>query len=110
MDPNRPDTLDAGKASRPYGLATAADFGYAAPPREADLQLQQVHYVVRHGERTPVRERMAHANPPIPGRWNMCHEGNRFRAAVLNRGQKTTRIPQVIDDKGDPLPLKEGDW
>lgn len=64
------------------------------PPSHADtLQLVQVHYYIRHGERTPVRTRMTEANPPIPARWDLCHIGKQFRASVLAEGGRREEIP-----------------
>ncbi|KDN41425.1 phosphoglycerate mutase-like protein, partial [Tilletiaria anomala UBC 951] len=78
------------------------------------LSLQQVHYIVRHGERTPVRARLAQSNPPIPTRWNLCHEANRFRAAVLRNQDgdaisATTRAVEVMDERGRPKDVHNGD-
>ena len=36
----------------------------------ADLELLQAHVYFRHGERTPVKERLTHLG--IPSQWNMC--------------------------------------
>lgn len=49
---------------------------YPAP----GLALQQVHVFSRHGERSPVRVRMPAF---FPARWNLCHVGRQFSAAVL---------------------------
>ncbi|KAJ7755374.1 histidine phosphatase superfamily [Mycena maculata] len=48
--------------------------GYPVAPR--DLQLEQVHVYVRHGERTPVGIRLA---PFIPEHWIMCKTGHQRR-------------------------------
>lgn len=56
--------------------------GWEEPPDS--LHLAQVHYLVRHGERTPVRTRLLTADPPIPPRWMLCHAGKQFQAAILN--------------------------
>ncbi|KDQ60184.1 hypothetical protein JAAARDRAFT_32565 [Jaapia argillacea MUCL 33604] len=50
-----------------------------APP---ELELEQVHIYVRHGERTPVGIRMAAPPASIPEHWMMCKTARRFRAAV----------------------------
>ncbi|KAK7046664.1 acid phosphatase [Favolaschia claudopus] len=51
--------------------------GYPVAP--ADLQLEQVHIYVRHGERTPVGVRLA---PFIPEHWIMCKTGRQYRNPV----------------------------
>lgn len=46
---------------------------------------------MRHGERTPVKERLTHLG--IPSKWNMCTAGKEFAVGVLNdpdtRSQKS---------------------
>ncbi|KAJ3517906.1 hypothetical protein NLJ89_g203 [Agrocybe chaxingu] len=54
--------------------------GYPVAPE--NLQLEQVHTYVRHGERTPVGVRMAGPPANIPEHWIMCRTARRFRAAV----------------------------
>lgn len=109
--------------------STTDTLGWVNPP--AGLQLAQVHYMIRHGERTPVRERLQKANPPIPTRWSMCHAGQDFKTAVLDIGKgnqvqaknwkgdifqgttnemKIQRRVESIDDKEKTLPPKTGDW
>ncbi|KAN0059671.1 hypothetical protein ACQY0O_008243 [Thecaphora frezii] len=68
-------------SARPNAGAGAAGpgLGWVDPP--AGLELMQVHYFVRHGERTPVRTRLTHL---LPERWNLCHAGRKFNAAVLD--------------------------
>lgn len=61
---------------------TSGGLGWVDPP--SSLTLQQVHYLVRHGERTPVRTRLQNAKPPVPTRWMLCHAGKDFRAAILD--------------------------
>ncbi|PWN49434.1 phosphoglycerate mutase-like protein [Violaceomyces palustris] len=53
--------------------------GWVDPPK--GLVLEQVHFLARHGERTPVRTRLRHL---FPERWNLCHAGRKFGAAVLD--------------------------
>ncbi|KAK0526867.1 hypothetical protein OC835_005150 [Tilletia horrida] len=67
------------------GGSTAAspDLGWTPPPPGSNLELAQVHFFLRHGERTPVRTRMENSNPPIPKRWNLCHASAAMRANVL---------------------------
>ncbi|CAD6899369.1 unnamed protein product [Tilletia controversa] len=73
------------------GGSTAAspDLGWTAPPPDSRLELSQVHFFLRHGERTPVRIRLEKSTPPIPSRWNLCHGTAYMRANVLqlSRGQ-----------------------
>ncbi|THH11457.1 hypothetical protein EW146_g8034 [Bondarzewia mesenterica] len=54
--------------------------GYPVAPSE--LELEQVHVFVRHGERTPVSVRMADPPGSVPAHWIMCTQARRFRAAV----------------------------
>ncbi|CAA7268373.1 unnamed protein product [Cyclocybe aegerita] len=54
--------------------------GYPVAPE--NLQLEQVHVYVRHGERTPVGVRMTGPPANIPEHWIMCRTARRFRAAV----------------------------
>jgi len=56
--------------------------GYpVAPP---DLDLEQVHVYIRHGERTPVGVRMADPPASIPEHWMFCHTARHFRAGVAS--------------------------
>jgi acid phosphatase len=52
------------------------------PDTPAGLKLEQVHVYVRHGERTPVRTRMADPPASIPELWQMCTVARRFRETV----------------------------
>ncbi|EMD34786.1 hypothetical protein CERSUDRAFT_86207 [Gelatoporia subvermispora B] len=54
--------------------------GYPIAPPE--LELEQVHMYVRHGERTPVGVRMAAPPASIPEHWMFCNTARQFRAAV----------------------------
>ncbi|CBQ72050.1 related to acid phosphatase ACP2 precursor [Sporisorium reilianum SRZ2] len=63
---------DAGAGAAGPGL------GWRDPPK--GLELSQVHYLVRHGERTPVRSRLTHI---FPEKWNLCRAGREFDACVL---------------------------
>ncbi|EJD54828.1 phosphoglycerate mutase-like protein [Auricularia subglabra TFB-10046 SS5] len=53
---------------------------YPAAPQE--LELQQVHVYVRHGERTPVGTRMEAPPASIPPHWLMCKTARAFKASV----------------------------
>lgn len=48
-----------------------------------NLELLQVQVVFRHGERTPVRHRLASAG--VPEHWQMCDAASQFRAAFSSR-------------------------
>lgn len=48
----------------------------------AGLELAQIHIYFRHGERTPVRQRLTHLG--IPSQWNLCTAGREFAVGVLN--------------------------
>jgi hypothetical protein len=73
-------------------VAPAVSHQYIPPqvPLEVDnyplapegLQLEQVQVFVRHGERTPVRVRMANAPASIPEHWNLCKTARQFKSAV----------------------------
>ncbi|KAJ7839577.1 histidine phosphatase superfamily [Mycena olivaceomarginata] len=71
--------------------------GYPVAPQ--DLELEQVHIYVRHGERTPVGIRLA---PFIPEHWLMCKTGRQFRNPVLgnaNDVEGTLRSRRVVERK-----------
>ncbi|PAV20442.1 phosphoglycerate mutase [Pyrrhoderma noxium] len=57
---------------------------YSIAPSE--LSLEQVHVYVRHGERTPVRVRMAEPPASINPHWNLCRTARQFRASVATFG------------------------
>ncbi|KAJ1027219.1 hypothetical protein NDA18_003230 [Ustilago nuda] len=59
--------------------AAGPGLGWRDPPK--GLELSQVHYLVRHGERTPVRTRLTHI---FPEKWNLCRAGREFDATVLD--------------------------
>lgn len=67
------------------------DLSIPEPAIPAGLELLQAHIYFRHGERTPVKERLTHLG--IPSRWNMCTAGKEFAVGVLNdpdtRSQKS---------------------
>lgn len=123
----------SGGASSSPALGTAGStsetLGWVAPP--PGLELTQVHYLIRHGERTPVRERLQKADPPIPARWNLCHASRDFRVQVLDMGKgsevqtknwkgetlhgtpsemQVQRRVEVTDDKDNALTVRPGDW
>lgn len=68
------------ESARPNSGAGAAGpgLGWRDPP--PSFELSQVHYLVRHGERTPVRKRLTHI---FPEKWNICRAGREFDACVL---------------------------
>lgn len=70
--------------------STSESLGWQDPP--SALQLVQAHYLIRHGERTPVRTRLLNAKPPIPARWNMCHAGKDFHATILDLTDSTKTV------------------
>lgn len=109
--------------------STSSTLGWVDPP--SSLELTQVHYLIRHGERTPVRTRLLTASPPVPARWNMCHAGKDFRAAVLDVGRggdiqtsnwkgekfqgssndmQIKRRIESTDGKDKILPVESGEW
>ncbi|KAI0371258.1 phosphoglycerate mutase-like protein [Pilatotrama ljubarskyi] len=69
-------------SSAPKGHVPLDVEGYPVPPPE--LELQQVHIYVRHGERTPVGIRMAGPPANIPEHWMFCNTARQFRAAVAS--------------------------
>ncbi|CAL1708943.1 unnamed protein product [Somion occarium] len=65
--------------------------GYpVAPP---DLQLEQVHIYIRHGERTPVGVRMSAPPASIPEHWSLCNTARRFRAVVAGLPHDDMQLP-----------------
>lgn len=67
-----------------------------------------MHYLVRHGERTPVRTRLQNANPPIPEAWNLCHAGRRFQAAVIDLApSSSSQVSPPSSIASDPLGPEE---
>ncbi|GBE87416.1 Probable acid phosphatase [Sparassis crispa] len=72
--------------------------GYAIAPPE--LELQQVHIYMRHGERTPVRVRMAEPPASIPEHWLFCNAAHQFRAAVASGSNQTPELPRVAGQEG----------
>ncbi|KAJ7512066.1 histidine phosphatase superfamily [Mycena galericulata] len=65
------------------------------PVAPQDLQLEQVHVYVRHGERTPVGIRLA---PFIPENWIMCKTGRqRIDADDLGGMARTKRVVERRD-------------
>lgn len=81
----------------PYSSQVPFDVaGYTVAP--ANLQLEQVHVYVRHGERTPVGIRLAGPPANIPEHWMMCKTARRFKAAVtgfVNANPDTGEVPQT---------------
>ncbi|KAI0340408.1 phosphoglycerate mutase-like protein [Trametopsis cervina] len=73
-----------GKSANAHGPGTIPFDVELYPVGPADLQLEQVHLYVRHGERTPVRVRMSDPPASIPDRWQLCKTARRFRAAVTS--------------------------
>ncbi|TFK87495.1 phosphoglycerate mutase-like protein [Polyporus arcularius HHB13444] len=69
--------------------------GYPVAPPE--LELEQVHIYVRHGERTPVGVRMAGPPANIPENWMFCRTARQFRAAVASIGG-----PEEMSDASIP--------
>ncbi|KAI0646511.1 phosphoglycerate mutase-like protein [Trametes meyenii] len=56
--------------------------GYPVAPSE--LELEQVHIYVRHGERSPVGVRMSEPPANIPEHWLFCNTARQLRAAVAS--------------------------
>ncbi|EPS97439.1 hypothetical protein FOMPIDRAFT_1025048 [Fomitopsis schrenkii] len=67
--------------------------GYPVAPPE--LELEQVHVYIRHGERTPVGVRMADPPASIPEHWMFCHTARSLHAAVASAS------PAIPGMKGD---------
>jgi acid phosphatase len=88
--------------------STSESLGWRDAP--SALQLVQAHYLVRHGERTPVRTRLLNAKPAIPARWNMCHAGKDFHSTVLDLtgSTKTLRADNWKNEdlSGTPVSMK----
>ena len=79
--------------------------GWRDPPPH--LELLQAAYVLRHGERTPVRRRLTTADPPVSSTWNLCHTSREFERSVLHmvgtdRLPALTQIQRRIEVAGQP--------
>ncbi|WFD21840.1 acid phosphatase [Malassezia equina] len=91
---------------RPKGRGLfSRTLGWRDPP--SDLELVQAAYVLRHGERTPVRRRLTTADPPIPSTWNLCHVSRDFERSVLHMVGSDhlptmTQIQRRIEVAGQP--------
>ncbi|KZV84235.1 phosphoglycerate mutase-like protein [Exidia glandulosa HHB12029] len=70
----------------------------AYPEAPQQLELQQVHLFIRHGERTPVTTRMSDAPASIPPHWLMCKTARAFRASVHD----TTDAAAVFHSLANP--------
>lgn len=102
-----PAVVDRGAPARVQQGRLSESLGWVDPPEY--LQLWQVLYVLRHGERTPVRRRLTTATPPLPMRWNMCHTSHRFSQAVLQQTGTNTVKPSLarIQRRVEYAPLGE---
>ncbi|WFD33980.1 acid phosphatase [Malassezia cuniculi] len=96
-------TLPRGRGESPGDLA------WEDPP--GDLKLVQAQYIVRHGERAPVRRRLLQADPPMPVRWNLCHATRQFHHSVLQKGQSAdefvslhAKIHRTVEYAHEPEP------
>jgi len=69
--------------------------GYPVAPPE--LELEQVHVYIRHGERTPVGVRMADPPASIPTHWMFCHTARNFRAAVASASPAVPGVRGLVD-------------
>ncbi|KAK0552889.1 hypothetical protein OC846_002727 [Tilletia horrida] len=88
--------------------AKSADLGWTPPPPDSRLELAQVHFYLRHGERTPVRTRLENSRPAIPSRWNLCHASSLMRANVLQlrQGQpavETLPVQRIVEASSSKL-------
>ncbi|PCH44871.1 phosphoglycerate mutase-like protein [Wolfiporia cocos MD-104 SS10] len=72
--------------------------GYPVAPPE--LELEQVHIYVRHGERTPVGVRMADPPASLPKHWMFCHTARNFHAAVASGSRMVPGAPLVAGQDG----------
>ncbi|KAF5390113.1 hypothetical protein D9757_003824 [Collybiopsis confluens] len=64
---------------------------YAVAPSQ--LELEQVHIYVRHGERTPVGIRLTGPPANLPEHWMMCKTARRLQASVNGSG-----IDGILDE------------
>ncbi|KAF8327226.1 phosphoglycerate mutase-like protein [Cantharellus anzutake] len=76
---------------------------YDAP---RNLVLEQVHFYVRHGERTPVGARMTGPPANIPSVWPFCNIARQFKASVIGtRGTleslEVLRVTEKKDGKSN---------
>ena len=85
-------TSVASSSSTPLGRGEiSSSLGWVPPPEQLDLL--QVIYVLRHGERTPVRRRLTSAEPPLPHRWNLCHASQVFGQSVMQHTGSDVGLP-----------------
>ncbi|KAF8512657.1 histidine phosphatase superfamily [Hysterangium stoloniferum] len=61
------------------------------PVAPAELELEQVHIYIRHGERTPVGLRLTSPAARIPEHWLMCTTGRKMRAAAFTDNDEDPR-------------------
>ncbi|KAF8801095.1 phosphoglycerate mutase-like protein [Phlegmacium glaucopus] len=80
----------------PYPQVPLAVDRYPIAPN--NLELEQVHIYVRHGERTPVGVRLANPPASIPEHWTMCRTARRFRTTLSDMlGVPSEKIPKELD-------------
>ncbi|TFY72718.1 hypothetical protein EVG20_g315 [Dentipellis fragilis] len=70
------------KSGGKYRAPTAVLDVDAYPVAPPELELEQVHVYIRHGERTPVSVRMSEQPASIPEHWIMCNHSRNFRVAM----------------------------
>ncbi|PWN27201.1 phosphoglycerate mutase-like protein [Jaminaea rosea] len=108
--------------TRPVAPSTSSSDA-SSPSSTTPLELVQVHYYIRHGERVPVRTRLLTANPPLPERWALCFTNAQpYSPTVLAAGESSKearsesmpilRVPESVEPTilmaGTPNPTGEG--
>ncbi|KAI0944908.1 hypothetical protein AcV7_001582 [Taiwanofungus camphoratus] len=99
LGPDKPsDASESTSANASKGHLPLDVEGYPVAPLE--LELQQVHIYMRHGERTPVGVRMADPPASIPAHWTFCKTARDFRASVASGSPYVPGAPKSARQDG----------
>ncbi|KZT28102.1 phosphoglycerate mutase-like protein [Neolentinus lepideus HHB14362 ss-1] len=90
-------------ACRPPQVALDVE-NYPVAPEQ--LELEQVHIYIRHGERTPVGVRMAAPPASIPEHWMLCQTARRFREAVASSTTARTIVASLEGSSEEELQIR----
>ncbi|GAA6053194.1 hypothetical protein JCM3770_000022 [Rhodotorula araucariae] len=85
---HHPHPPNAGVPPNAHLIARSSPDDPTRPYLPPGLELVQAHWFVRHGERAPVRQRLAGV-ADIPPVFALCAVGREFRTAVLSLGNGT---------------------
>jgi len=80
------------------------------PVAPAELELEQVHIYIRHGERTPVGLRLTPPAAGLPQHWLMCTTGRKMRAAAFTEDPRSAlqNVQREVERKDGST--VEGEW